>query len=352
MWQQGIPLLFLGYRQAGLHHFHAENLPLKLPISQYGFFVSVSSWTGSQINCYSRRIPLQRAAAQIISTVCQLLSPRIIFLAVAAASNSCIPMRVLHIALNVMQWYHWPCGFGRDWKAIGPQLFLSLPYHKQNLLLLGNCCRDICWTFCFAYLLLFKALHIPCPSSNSLITILSIAHTFIVPPVAFMWSGCLIPCQQLQILLECIFLLLQGRKINLCRWKPRSSAVQESGLYTISTRGITQAWRRLMNMMSRTAVKMRNAHCSFLYASVSHICYYFTLLIRSDIVQNGYRDLAKTKSKFLLFQEIKILLSTLQGGDSSKYHSFWERTSKEKCCFELKFILNHFKAEFEIKRSP
>lgn len=107
-----------------------------------------------------------------------------------------------------------------------------------------------------------------------------------------------------------------------------------------------------MNMMSRTAVKMRNAHCSFLYASVSHICYYFTLLIRNDIVQNGYRDLAKTKSKFLLFQEIKILLSTLQGGDSSKYHSFWERTSKEKCCFELKFILNHFKAEFEIKRSP
>lgn len=194
-WQQGIPFLFLGNRQAGgQHHFCAENLPLKPPISWCGFFVSVSSQTGSHINCCSRRIPLQRAVAQIISTVCQLLSLRIIFLAVAAASKSCIPMRVLPIVLNIMQWYHWPRGFGRDWKAIEPQLFLSLSYHKQNLLLLGNCCRDIRWTFCFPYLFLFKALHIPCPLSNSLITILSIARTFIVPPVAFMWSGCLISC--------------------------------------------------------------------------------------------------------------------------------------------------------------
>lgn len=194
-WQQGIPFLFLGNSQAGgQHHFCAENLPLKPPISRCGFFVSVSSQTGSQINGYSRRIPLQRAVAQITSTVCQLLSLRIIFLAVAAASKSCIPMRVLPIVLNIMQWYHWPPGFGRDWKDMEPQLFLSLFYRKQNLLLLGNCCRDIRWTFCFPYLLLFKALHIPCPLSNSLITILSVARTFIVPPVIFMWSGCLISC--------------------------------------------------------------------------------------------------------------------------------------------------------------
>lgn len=108
----------------------------------------------------------------------------------------------------------------------------------------------------------------------------------------------------------------------------------------ISTRGITQAWRRLMNTMSRTTVKMRNARCSFLYASVSHVCYYFTLLIRTDTVQNGYRDLAKTKGTFLLFQETKILLSTLKGGDSSKYRYFWEQMNKKNVEdeFQLKAI--------------
>lgn len=140
-----------------------------------------SSWTGSQINSRSRQIPLQRARVPIISAVCQLLSLWIISLAVAAVQN--------HTYLcNFYTSYGALCNGAADRgvlagnrKTSGPQLFLSLPYHKQNLLLLGNCCWDIHWAFCFAYLLLFKVLRVPWLLSNSLITIPSIAYTFAVP---------------------------------------------------------------------------------------------------------------------------------------------------------------------------
>lgn len=179
--------------------------PTNCPPSNMTSLSASSSWTGSQINSRSRQIHLQRARAPIISAVCQLPSLWIISLAAAAAQNRTNPCN-FHMS-------YWALCSGAadrgvlagDWKTSSPQLFPSLPYHRQNLLLLGNCCWDIHWAFSFAYLLLLKVLRVPWLLSNSLITIPSIAYTFAVPPVAFMWSCCFILCSWLQILLGWAF---------------------------------------------------------------------------------------------------------------------------------------------------